>query len=43
MARKPADYVGQQAWIGFHDDMFPDDTDGSEGWKFLPLMRTSSP
>jgi hypothetical protein len=41
MARKPADYVGQQAWIGFHDDMFPEDTDGSEGWKFLPLMRTA--
>jgi hypothetical protein len=41
MARKPADYVGQQTWIGFHDDMFPEDTDGSEGWKFLPLLRAS--
>ena len=36
-----ADYVGQQAWIGFHDDMFPEDTDGPEGWKFLPLLRES--
>jgi hypothetical protein len=41
MARKPGDYAGQQAWIGFHDDMFPEDTDGPEGWKFLPLMRMS--
>lgn len=41
LARKPADYAGQQAWLGFHDDMLPEDTDGPEGWKFLPLLRSS--
>ncbi len=26
MARYAKGYVGKQAWIGFHDDFFPDDT-----------------
>ena len=41
MARTPGDYAGKQAWLGFHDDLFPEDTDGPEGWKFLPRMRES--
>jgi hypothetical protein len=41
MARYPGNYAGEQAWLGFHDDMFPDDTDGPEEWKFLPRMRKS--
>ena len=41
MARNPADYAGRQAWLGFHDDMLPEDTDGSEGWKFLPRLRSA--
>lgn len=41
MARNPADYAGQQNWLGFHDDMLPEDTDGSEGWKFLPRLRSA--
>ncbi|HJT35635.1 MAG TPA: DUF4832 domain-containing protein [Pirellulales bacterium] len=40
MARNPADYAGKQAWLGFHDDMLPEDTDGPEGWKFLPRLRS---
>jgi hypothetical protein len=39
MARTARDYAGEQPWIGFHDDLFPEDTDGTEGWKFLPLIR----
>ncbi|HXT57874.1 MAG TPA: DUF4832 domain-containing protein [Pirellulales bacterium] len=41
MARNPADYAGKQIWLGFHDDMLPEDTDGPEGWKFLPRLRSS--
>lgn len=41
MARNPADYAGKQAWLGFHDDMLPEDTDGPEGWKFLPKLRSA--
>lgn len=41
MARYPGNYAGEQAWLGFHDDMFPDDTDGKEDWKFLPRLRKS--
>lgn len=41
MARYPADYAGKQTWLGFHDDMLPEDTDGPEGWKFLPKLRSS--
>lgn len=39
MTRYPADYAGKQPWIGFFDDMFPEDTDGAEAWMFLPAMR----
>jgi hypothetical protein len=41
LARYPAGYAGKQPWLGFHDDMFPEDTDGSEAWKFLPTLRAS--
>lgn len=41
MARNPDDYAGKQSWLGFHDDMLPEDTDGPEGWKFLPRLRSS--
>lgn len=41
MTRYPGGYAGQQPWIGFFDDMFPEDTDGPEEWKFLPKMRES--
>ncbi len=41
MTRYPAGYAGQQPWIGFFDDMFPEDTLGAEEWKFLPKMRRS--
>lgn len=41
MARSPTDYAGKQAWLGFHDDMLPEDTDGAEAWKFLPRLRSS--
>ena len=40
-ARTANGYAGQQPWIGYHDDLFPQDTDGSENWKFLPVMRQS--
>lgn len=30
-------------WMGFHDDLIPDDTDAGPDWNFLPqLMRSSS-
>lgn len=40
-ARTANGYAGQQPWIGYHDDLFPQDTDGAENWKFLPVMRQS--
>jgi hypothetical protein len=41
MTRYPGNYAGTLPWIGFFDDMFPEDTDGPEEWKFLPVMRAS--
>lgn len=35
-AKGPA---GEQDWIGYHDDMFPQDTDNGESWSFLAGMR----
>jgi hypothetical protein len=33
MARYPAGYIGKQAWLGFHDDYFPEDTEGGpDSW-----------
>lgn len=42
MVRYARDYAGQQPWIGFHDDMFPQDTDNGEDWSFLAGLRKSS-
>jgi hypothetical protein len=33
--------VARHANIGFHDDLFPEDTDGREEWKFLPTIRAA--
>jgi hypothetical protein len=41
MVRYARDYAGRQPWIGFHDDMFPQDTDNGEDWSFLAGLRTS--
>ena len=41
MTRYPDGFAGKQPWLGFFDDMFPEDTDGPEPWQFLPKMRQS--
>jgi len=41
MVRYARDYAGQLPWIGFHDDMFPQDTDNGEDWSFLSGLRNS--
>ena len=41
MVRYARDYAGQQSWIGFHDDMFPEDTDNGKDWSFLSGVRSS--
>ncbi|MGV3616473.1 MAG: DUF4832 domain-containing protein [Fimbriimonas sp.] len=41
MNRYPMGYAGQQRWLGFFDDMFPEDTDGKEDWMFLPRLRAA--
>ncbi|MEQ9407576.1 MAG: DUF4832 domain-containing protein [Fuerstiella sp.] len=41
MVRYARDYAGQQPWIGFHDDMFPEDTDNGKDWSFLSGLRES--
>ncbi len=39
MNRYPAGPAAEKRWLGYFDDMFPEDTDGEEEWKFLPKMR----
>ncbi|MGV3605144.1 MAG: DUF4832 domain-containing protein [Planctomycetaceae bacterium] len=39
MVRYAKGYAGKQDWIGFHDDMFPQDTDNGEDWSFLSALR----
>lgn len=39
MVRYSRDYAGEQAWLGFHDDMFPQDTDNGKDWSFLAGLR----
>ncbi len=39
MVRYARDYAGKQPWIGFHDDMFPEDTDNGKDWGFLAGLR----
>ncbi|HEV7282006.1 MAG TPA: DUF4832 domain-containing protein [Pirellulaceae bacterium] len=39
MVRYPSEYAGRQDWLGFHDDMFPEDTDNGKDWSFLAKLR----
>ena len=40
LARYPANRVTADAdWLGYHDDLFPEDTEGPEDWKFLSMLR----
>ena len=39
MARLARDDPGRQPWLGFHDDMFPEDTDNGQDWSFLAAMK----
>lgn len=39
MVRYARDFAGKQDWIGFHDDMFPQDTDNGKDWSFLAGLR----
>ena len=39
MARSARGYVGKQAWLGFHDDYFPEDTGTEKDWYFLRGMK----
>lgn len=38
LGRNPAYASLNQPWMGFHDDMIPDDTDSGEVWDFLPEL-----
>ena len=40
LARKPAYVSCQVPWLGFHDDMIPDDTLGPENWQFVTSMNS---
>jgi Domain of unknown function (DUF4832) len=42
MARYARDSAGTQPWLGFHDDMFPEDTDNGHDWSFLAGLRRSA-
>lgn len=42
MVRYARDSAGEQDWIGFHDDMFPEDTDNGKDWGFLAGIRNSN-
>lgn len=39
MVRYARGHAAKQDWIGFHDDMFPEDTDNGEDWSFLAGLR----
>ncbi len=41
LARTARGFAGEQPWLGFHDDMFPEDTDNGEAWSFLAVLRES--
>jgi len=41
MARSARDDAGTRDWLGFHDDMFPEDTDNGQDWSFLSGIRKS--
>ena len=35
LARTASRFAGEQPWLGFHDDLFPEDTDNGRDWSFL--------
>ena len=39
MARYARDDAGTRDWLGYHDDMFPEDTDNGHDWSFLAGIR----
>ncbi|MGO9463833.1 MAG: DUF4832 domain-containing protein [Isosphaeraceae bacterium] len=41
MARYGRGHAGSQPWLGFHDDLFPQDTDNGQDWSFLAGLRRS--
>lgn len=41
LARTGKGFAGGQPWLGFHDDMFPEDTDNGKDWSFLAVLRKS--
>ena len=41
MARYPRKYAAVPKWLGFHDDMFPADTQNGEDWAFLTELKAS--
>jgi hypothetical protein len=41
MGRYASGELGTEPWLGYHDDLFPADSDGPEDWRFLPRMRRS--
>jgi hypothetical protein len=41
MARYARDYTAAQEWLGFHDDLLPEDTDNGKDWSFLNGFRRS--
>jgi hypothetical protein len=40
-ARNPAYASCHLPWIGFHDDMIPEDTLGTDAWQFLPSLTAN--
>ena len=41
MARYPRGYAAIPEWLGFHDDMFPADTQNGKDWSFLTTLKAS--
>ena len=39
MARTANHFAGEQPWLGYHDDMFPEDTDDGHDYSFLAGFR----
>ena len=38
LARTARGVLGDYPWLGFHDDLFPDDTDNGQDWSFLATL-----
>lgn len=41
LGRNPGYATLKLPWMGFHDDLIPDDTDAGEAWNFLPAMKAN--